>query len=549
MFDIGRESAPPRWIIGLVLVGFFVAGVGLDQVEYFSDARGTLQGNAGPSGMPDDGAIGRAVDVAVARFGARGVFGNSPEALPSTLIMTADQLAGDLPVLSIAVDNDHLNDPATGILANMRATGPEWERLASVSLWDNGELQVGSRAGLRIHGDSSRHRGEPSFRLHFRPAYGATSVDGARLLGGSIARASAVVVHVVRYRGHYPNIFVFEIAQRLGLPTVAFRPVRVFLNGEERGIYVLTERVMPDGWGRSHFGDVDFFMYVYKGETKAPSRRAHAELQEWFRAADPFTMALANERLDVENLTRHLFTLMFCFTTDWAQGAALLDRDRSDALWFWTHWDMDQSFHARGPSELASWEQPVMELITLRAPRDALESYSIVTDDRHFRRHRGDLRRLLFIELLRDPEYRGYFVRLVTDILNHELTEAFFDDMLARYEHLARRPGVFSRVDLGAYLEHRPDFVRAAVAEFFNLGDAVPITIDGGPSARLLIDGYHESDRYDGRYFPGQTLRAEAAEGTTPVSHWLIDGERRDGPRLRITVREAHEITAVFEGS
>ncbi|MCH7997303.1 MAG: CotH kinase family protein, partial [Chloroflexi bacterium] len=101
---------------------------------------------------------------------------------------------------------------------------------------------------------------------------------------------SVVVVHVGRWRGHYPNIFVCEMARRLGLPTVDFRPVIVFLNGEPRGIYVLTERVMPDGWGRTHFGDTNFFMYVYKSETRPPSSAAHADLEAWVAASAPRTM-------------------------------------------------------------------------------------------------------------------------------------------------------------------------------------------------------------------------------------------------------------------
>ena len=47
---------------------------------------------------------------------------------------------------------------------------------------------------------------------------------------------------------------------------------------------------MPDGWGLTYFGDNDFFMYVYKGETKRPSRDAHALLEEWVRGGDPIVL-------------------------------------------------------------------------------------------------------------------------------------------------------------------------------------------------------------------------------------------------------------------
>ena len=426
MSEGGRAPFTPAVVIAGALTAFFAAGVLVDRLSYFDDARDTLRGQAGPAGMPNDGNIGRAVARALERFGAMDIFGGVPEALPSTLVMSPEALGGPLPVLSIAADDDYLNDPETGILTNILKTGSGWERLASVSLWEEGELVVGSRVGLRIHGDTSRLLRNPSFRLHFRPLYRATRLAGGRMLGPEAAPASVVVVHVVRYEGHYPNIFVFEIARRLGLPTVVFRPARVYLNGQPRGIYVLTERLMPDGWGRTYFGDTDFFMYVYKSETTRRSREAHAELFAWLAENEPVTMEQASEHVDVANLTRHLFTVMFCFTTDWAQGASMLEADHADSKWFWMHWDMDQSFDLRGIVALEPWQQPFFELVTLQGTRDELQAYGIVTDDRHDARHRGDIRRILFLQLLRDPEYWRYFIRFVTDTLNHELTPAFF---------------------------------------------------------------------------------------------------------------------------
>ncbi len=547
MSEAGRAPFPSAAVIAAALTAFLATGVLVDRLSYFDDARDTLRGQAGPAGMPDDGNVGRAVARALERFGAMGTFGGIPEALPSTLVMSPEALGGPLPVLSIAADDDHLNDPETGILTNMLETGPEWERLASVSLWEDGELVVGSRVGLRIHGDSTRFRGDPSFRLYFRPMYRATRLAGGRTLGPDAAPASAVVVHVVRYKGHYPNIFVFEIARRLGLPAVAFRPARVYLNGQPRGIYVLTERVMPDGWGRTYFGDADFFMYVYKGETTSRSREAHAELVAWLAENEPVTMERASEHVDVANLTRHLFTVMFCFTTDWAQGASMLDRDDADSKWFWMHWDMDQSFDLRGIVALEPWQQPFFELVTLRGTRDELEAYGIVTDDRHDARHRGDIRRILFIQLLRDPEYRRYFVRFVTDALNHELTPAFFDDVLARYTSLEQGPGVYSRVDLGEYLQRRPDFVRSEMADRFNLGSPWVVRVEAPESLAMVIDGFPETGPYSGAYFRGQTFTATLAdEDAGKLSHWVVDGERVDGTALRLTVDAAHVIRPVL---
>ncbi len=556
MSDRSVTSRPRRGplrnglLIATGLAALLAAGVLLDSARYFEQARATLRGQAGPAAMPDDGEVGRATARSMQRFGVSKLFGGDPEALPSTSMMAAEQIRGPFPVLSIAADEDYLADPTTGIMANMMETGPEWERLASVSLWEDRELVTGSRVGLRIHGDSTRYRGDPSFRLHFRPMYGATRENGGRLLGPDAAPASSVVVHVVRWRGFYPNIFVFEMARRLGLPAVTFRPARVFLNGQPRGIYVLTERVMPDGWGRTHFGDNDFFMYVYKGETKRPSRAAHAALEDWVRGDDSITMRTAAERIDVGNLTGHLFAVMFAFTTDWAQGAALRDRDEPDARWFWIHWDMDQSFDLRGSVEVEPWRQPFMELVTLGQSRDELEAWGIVTDDRHDARHRGDVRRLLFLELLNDPVYRDYFARFTTDALNHRLTQRYWNGVLRKYRELeSARRGGYTRVDLRAYFLNRPDFARTEVGRHLGLGEPLTVRVDADDDANLSIDGYAHRGPYVGRYYRGQTITVEAPGTTTPggerISHWLVNDRRVDGPRLELAVDRPFTIVPV----
>lgn len=538
----GRSGSSPRaaLLIPLALLLFVAGGWFLERLPYFGEARESMRGQAGLAGLPNDGIVGRAV----ARLGTTASFG-ATENLPSTLVMEGKDLDDEIAVLSIAADEDALHDPDSGILANMRQTGRDWERLSWVSLWEHGELVLGSRSGLRIHGDSSRYRGFPSFRLHFRPSYGASPEVGGRLLGPDADPASSVVVHVVRRRGFYPNAFVFEIAARLALPVSEFRPARVFLNGEERGIYVLTERVMPDGWGRTHFGGGGFYMYVYKGETKPPAIEAHDSLRRWVQDTRPLTMARAAERMDVENLTAHLFTLMFSFTTDWAQGAALFDRSDPEARWFWLHWDMDQSFYLRGGTDLEDWQQPVMELITLDADVDTLEEHGIVTDERHTRRHMTDVRRIVFNKLLTDPAYRKYFLDYVTEALNHRLTATFFAEVLDRYAHLERRPGVFGNVDMERYFRRRPEFVLQEVAAHFGLDPAVAVLVDSTTPATYTVDGYTQQGPYTGAYFPGQTVRIEI-DDSTALLHWLVNGEVVEGSTLELVVSEHTTVRPVF---
>ena len=92
----------------------------------------------------------------------------------STVVVPAIEVVDGAPLLSVYVDHADLHDPERGILANRRQAGRAWERRASMSYFDEGQLVFASGVGIRIHGGSDRLRpGKQSFRLYFRRQYGA----------------------------------------------------------------------------------------------------------------------------------------------------------------------------------------------------------------------------------------------------------------------------------------------------------------------------------------------------------------------------------------
>lgn len=542
---------PPRrraaCVVGMALVLFLLGGRGLERLPALRHGRESLRGHAGVSGLPDNGSVARVLAEATGRWRpARSLLSVSAEEIPSSVVLDRASIeASQLPVLSFVADPDHLWDETYGILANPTRTGRQWERPVWVSLWEHGELRLGARAGLRVHGDSSRYvEGKQSLRLYFRGSYGSSPEDASALLGTDIAPASVVVLRDAEPDGLYPDVFAFDIARRIGSVAPAFRPVRVFRNGQELGVLVLTERVMADGWGLTRYGDANFHMYVYKGESSRPSVRAYDEMEAWLLEGDDLSLAEAAERVDVENLTRHLLALMFCFTTDWAQGAMVQERDDPAARWFWVHWDMDQSFTRRGTVPGPPWEQPVMELLTLEADIETLESHGIVTDERHRRRHHGDPRRLLFVRLLRDPDYRELFLRITAEVLNHRLTPEFFDALLARHAPLGGSGGRFGGVNLERYFSERPEVLRREIAGALETGAPIEVRVRAPIGQRFRVDGREKRGDWTGVYFPGQTVRLESPEGV-----WQLEGTPSGGRELVLAPVSDVEVRLVREGS
>jgi hypothetical protein len=166
-------------------------------------------------------------------------------------------------------------------------------------------------------------------------------------------------------------------------------------------------------------------------------------------------------------------------------------RDRSGALaggrWTWIHWDHDMSFRNPPGNSRFGWERELLPYVLWNE-----REYELAPS-------RQLARRLL----LEDPAYRQRFTAAVERALADELTPAFLEELVARYESAARELGAEDLVfaaRLRAYFAARPAEVRrqlALLASVDPAGERPPgldrrprrqrapdATVDRGPSVR-----------------------------------------------------------------
>ena len=263
-------------------------------------------------------------------------------------------------------------------------------------------------SGLRIHGGLTRVLSpRKSFRLYFRREYGATQLPDDVLFDGRVDPIRRLVVHNdVREEAtgrvwHFVNPLAYDITRRIGAYAPWTQPVRLFLNGEWRGVYILTEQVrdtMIPELLIPRFGHADF----------ATDNRSYDELHAWVQRLDPLRMEAVAERVDLDNLTRWFLSVLFCATEDAFQGAQLLDRSRPAGGWFWINWDMDHAFMDYNRRAPVPWEHDTFSTTLERvaeAPRGWRESEVRAT--------------LLTTLLAEDEAYRDYFKRIFVEVMNH----------------------------------------------------------------------------------------------------------------------------------
>jgi hypothetical protein len=442
----------------------------------------------------------------------------SPELMPSSRAVPAEEIASGRPVLSLVAADDDLYDPATGILANPRQRGKDWERPATVSFFEGGELRFATGAGVRVHGGGSRaQQVKQGLRLYFRPRHGARQIDSRLVFDRDVGPLRELVVHndVRRDRArrpwHFNNPLAYDIARRIGNVTVETKPARLFLNGEFQGVYVLTERI-----------EREFLESRFPGNRMAGLGvgadivdRA-LELTSWLDAQPSLTVDAVSRRVDLENLTRWFLAVLFCATEDVFQAPGqFFDPSRPTGGWFWVVWDLDQSF---------------MDLkVVTREPwlRDTF--YTVLDSEPNRGSNRGEPRAAILSRLWKeDPRYREYFKEQFSLTMNHRLTPAFLAERYAHYGRIATTYDVGNTNYLSIlkeFLDRRPAALRKLAEARLATGASHELHVTADAGVRLSIGSEPIEPEYRGYYFPGTTLtvRAQPLRGRA-ISHWLVNG-------------------------
>jgi hypothetical protein len=462
----------------------------------------------------------------VLRFGIT----RAPEHSPSTLGVPPSELARAVSTVSLYLRPEDLFDPATGIIAsktNKMKHGNEWERPGWVSFFENGRMVYSTGVGVRVHGGSSREvQRRQGFRLYFRRKYSATALPGEIAFGAAHGHPlRRLILHndmrsgLDKVRWHLVNPLAYDIATAIGAIASPTRPVRFLLNGEFQDVYVLTE----------HFHPRDFFV-PHRGHPVSLNYDEFNQVWRQVRAIRPLRMASLGHLVDLDNLTRWFIASVFCATNDAYQGPGQFrDPTRESAQWFWVNWDMDQSF--RQPDQDTFW-------------------YLLSRTGKQRGRRPNDPRPYILVTLLdQDPEYRAFFQRVWTEIMNHALTPAFLDERFDHYLTEGLRLGVPDRAyltPLKRFLQRRPSVAWTIATDWLRTGPAVTCRI-GGTRGAVIVDGHRVVPGWQGKYFPGMRLALSVPpELASAFSHWLVNGTKVSGAALTVEASASLDIEPIW---
>ncbi len=258
--------------------------------------------------------------------------------------------------VSIVTEPDNLFDYETGIyvlgikydryatkerylVGNFSESGREWERVASVSVFDeNGAELLASSAGLRIHGATSRAIPQKGLNLYARDEYEGSSRFFYDLFGNGIGPhkftlSSGGNDDLVKTKDYIVQTMAAESG--LNFATMKMYPCVLFLNGEYWGVYYLSESYNAE-YVSDHYGvDKKNVVIVKDGEVtegNAEDIRLYDEMTDFIAnhdMTDEANFQRACELIDIDSFIDYYATETYIGNIDWPQVNFSLWRVRS----------------------------------------------------------------------------------------------------------------------------------------------------------------------------------------------------------------------------
>jgi hypothetical protein len=475
-----------------------------------------------------------------------------PGALPGP-VLTATYFIGEtisLPTVSLSTDPGNLFDPDIGIyvVGNGTAVGgypgfpfgspanywEDWERPASIEFFEpSGKSGFSLKAGIQLHGKTTRTLPQKSFAVFARGKYGPKEIDyplfpdlairGFKSFvlrnGGSdnIANQGAV---------HFRDGLTARLVKSLDLESLAYRPCVVFVNGAYWGIYELRENLNKH-YLESHTGvdpdAVDILddyhrLYPWVVEGSADRFNAMIDFMKSADLADDNAAGEVEEWMDVDDYLTYMAVQIYFANQDGPGHNCKFWRPRTPSGRFrWLLYDTDHSFG------LATF----IPSFTYNP-----EAYSDNTIA-YYREPDGPAwpnppeSTFLFRKILENSGFRNRFVNRVADLLNSAFADSTVSSRIRSIHdeiepeiarHTARWGGSAPQWErnvqvLYDFARLRPDYLREFVAEEFGLSGTAEVRLSVRPEGggRIRINSLDVPEfPWSGTYFKGVPARIAA---------------------------------------
>ena len=273
-----------------------------------------------------------------------------------------------LPVISLVTTPENLWDYNTGIYVegpNASATSPHWganyhqnwEKSATVSLFEKDGTGFSEPCGISIFGAYSRALPMKAFDIAFRDSYGAGSLNyplfgekGIDSYENFILRCSGQDAQVARMRD---VLMTSLVADQTTVAVQKYRPVVFYLNGEFWGVYYIREKANENYVAGNYNAKVeDVSITEFNGNTEYKKLVDYAHTHDLTQQAHYDYVC---SQMDVDNYIDFMIAQMYIANTDIDN----IKFFKTDSLkWTWLFYDTDLAFSSSGYDTVKDYTHP-----------------------------------------------------------------------------------------------------------------------------------------------------------------------------------------------
>jgi len=454
----------------------------------------------------------------------------SPRSTTHSYIMHGQDVT--LPVVCINLDDKHLNDANTGIIANNQESysNVNWRRPLNLEFFaaPNEESRLNQLCETRIAGNASRGAKKKSFAIYAHKRFGAKHFDyeffpdqkpGLTDFKSLVLRNAGNDFDYLYMRD---AIIQRSMGQHADLDWQAWLPAIVYINGTYYGMLNIRERANEHNIYTNHEKQEDIDL-LENGSLKEGTKDSYNAFKAFYNEHG-HSLAEYAEWMDWEEYINLMAMNLYYHNQDFPGNNSVMWRPRAEGgKWRWIAKDTDFGLGLYGAPATYNTIEWIFN-----------PSYD---PDRAWGNTYEATR--LFRRLMEDEDFSREFIDrcaiYMGDFMNEKGTRKIWDPMyeLIKYEYTYHRSFInkwWPKYD--DELRGARDFLAKRTNEFykqlgtkFDLGEPVPMSInksvDSTATVRITFNGIPLNTQcFDGSFFAGRSVTLTA----TPLDGFEMKG-------------------------
>ena len=454
--------------------------------------------------------------------------------------------ASKFAILSIAMDPQDLWNDTSGIYVKGKyaifddSSGhwincnyqKNWEKKVYTTFIDtNNVVGFSQQSGLKVFGESTRRQADKSLKIIAREAHGKKRFKYPIFPDKDIKKYKQLVI---RSSGNDYNKTRFKdaysayIVRNMGVDYMAWRPIKLFINGEYWGVYNLREKINDHYIASNHKVDKDSVnITMGRWITQQGSGKKYNEMYYWFAGLDTMdnkSYEKAKQYLDIRNYINYRVFQIYINNKD----------SRGNIRYYYVNGAKDERFKMIVYDTDLGYGKYSMNYLEKCISPIPTEWYNPAWST------------LYLSKLMGHPEFKNEFANQFAHLMNTSLHkdtllaavdyfEALYTDELPRSS--SERPNHLKKTyfpieewrdevnSLRSYAKLRPKVMWNQLQEALGLDDTFVLTVKGDSGFVSINDNYPIPLPFSGKYFRNIPLKIQIMTDSSFYLKKWTDGD------------------------